>query len=354
MPAQTTFSSGTQEVVKVFFNSALLLGGSPVASGITFGNLPVNRQLLDINGTSLPASYTSGTVTISPSAFEGDVFPRTNGNQTITGSDLDQMGRFVAKIETPVSAGEFQRADCAPRSSLGDGQLKVTDWVQAGRYSIGGDGLQVVGGPTSEFPATNVPTSGSRVVSLANPSGFQGSIVVFPVSLQSQGDESALQFSISFDPAKFSYAGFGLGSNAVNATAFVNSSQASGGRVGVAMALPPGNTFTTGTREIARISLIPTAAGIGANAVSFADQPIVQVVSNPNADEISVGFVAGTANVALSWPTWAGDFSLQSSTNLILTGSWLNVVMSLQTNGSDVVASLPATNQERFFRLRYQ
>ncbi len=369
MPAQTTFSSGTQEAVKVFFNSALQLGGSQVASGITFGNLPVNRQLLDINGTSLQASYSNGTVTISPSAFEGDVFPRTNGNQSITAIDLDQLGRFIAKLETPVNSGEFQRADCAPRSALGDAQLKVTDWVQAGRYSIGSDGLQVVGGPALEVPATNGPASGSRVVSLASPSGFQGSMLVLPVNLQSQGDESALQFSVSFDPAKFSYAGSSLGSNATSATIFVNSSQIATGKVGIAMALPPGNTFTAGIRQIVNINLAPTAAGVGTNTVSFADQPIAQVVSNPNANEIGIGFVAGTVtvvelpllsithsgnNVELSWPTWAADFSLQSFTNVVPTGSWSNVVVGLQTNGSNFVVSLAATNQTRFFRLRYQ
>lgn len=367
MPAQTTFSSGTHELVSLFFNSALQLGGSPVASGITFGNLPVNRQLLDTNGTLLSASYTNGTVTIAPSAFEGDVFPRTNGNQSVTGLDLDQMGRFVARIDMPVTIGEFQRADCAPRSTLGDGQLKVTDWVQAGRYSIGGDSLQVVGGPTSEISPSNSPASAVRLISLGSPSGVQGSVILFPISLQSQGDECALQFSVSFDPVKFSYLGASPGSNAASATMFVNSSQAATGKLGIALSLPPGNTFAAGSREIANFRFTSTAAAVGINSVSFTDQPIALVASNPNATEVGVGFVSGTVsvvgppalaitqsatNVLLSWPDWAANFNLQSSTNLVSTGSWTEVLSGLQTNGPNVFVTAPATNQTRFFRLR--
>ena len=45
------------------------------------------------------------------------------------------VGRFVAGLESPDVGSEFQRADCAPRDTLGDGRMSIIDWAQAGRYA---------------------------------------------------------------------------------------------------------------------------------------------------------------------------------------------------------------------------
>ena len=48
----------------------------------------------------------------------------------------------------PVATNEFQRADCSPRGTKGDGVLAVDDFTQAGRYAAGLDQSQRAGGPT--------------------------------------------------------------------------------------------------------------------------------------------------------------------------------------------------------------
>jgi len=63
-------------------------------------------------------------------------------------TDWVEVGRFAAHLDIPMTPSEFQRADCAPRSTLGNGVLTVADWVQAGRYAVGLDPLTPAGGPT--------------------------------------------------------------------------------------------------------------------------------------------------------------------------------------------------------------
>jgi len=60
--------------------------------------------------------------------------------------------------------------------------------------------------------------------------------------------------------------------------------------------------------------------------------------------------VSGGTNVALTWPAFEPEFILESNTNLIST-NWLAVPQTpVPTNGSMTV-TLPATNDDLFFRL---
>ncbi len=47
---------------------------------------------------------------------------------------------------------DFQKADCAGRTTLGNGVLSISDWVQAGRYAASLDPLTPAGGPTAPNP----------------------------------------------------------------------------------------------------------------------------------------------------------------------------------------------------------
>jgi hypothetical protein len=83
------------------------------------------------------------------SGIEGDVSPRAQANGVVSVTDWVQVGRFVAGLDAASVGAEFQRADCAPRATLGDGRLTVSDWVQAGRYAAGLDSATAAAGPTS-------------------------------------------------------------------------------------------------------------------------------------------------------------------------------------------------------------
>ncbi|MFM2083178.1 MAG: hypothetical protein RL380_1869, partial [Verrucomicrobiota bacterium] len=130
-PAAGTFAAGTNELVLVTFN-VLVTTNNPITT-LTFGDSPTSRQISDVAAAPLAATYLSGDVSITAGDYEGDVTPRPNGDHNVTIVDWVQVGRYVAHLDTLTNGAEFQRADCAPADTAGDGQLKVTDWVQAGR-----------------------------------------------------------------------------------------------------------------------------------------------------------------------------------------------------------------------------
>lgn len=368
LPAQSAFTPGTQEVARVTFNSLNLLGSSSATSAVTFADSPILRELLSPQLQSLTAYYSNANVVVTPTVFEGDVSPRTNGNQTISTSDWLQIGQFVARFDAPVSANEFQRADCAPRASLGDGQLKVTDWVQAGRYLAGYDALAVVGGPFTETAPTNAGPSGSRQIRLIGPGVTAGQTVVVSVMLDAQGNENGAGFTLAFDPVEFTFGGVTVGNDAPGANLFANTALLGSGKLGIALSLSPGSTFTIGAKQLVKINL--SAAASGDFPLTLNDQIVTRCVSDALANELAVSFLNGSVsilstnqrptltiqqqgtNVVLSWPSWAADFMLQRlSDSTGLPGPWSNAPASLQTNANDVSATLPFTTQPAFFRL---
>src|SRR5437667_7047002 len=163
LPTGDTFPPGAQELVEVTFTAGLVTNAT--STTVSFGDQPVVRQVSDAAGHILAAKYTSGTVSIAAVVLEADVSPRPNGDKAVTVTDWVLIGRFAARLDSPTNSGEFQRADCAPRATLGDGRISITDWVQAGRYAAGLDPLTPVGGPTAAHASVPVKSSGPRPLS---------------------------------------------------------------------------------------------------------------------------------------------------------------------------------------------
>lgn len=70
----------------------------------------------------------------------------------------------------------------------------------------------------------------------------------------------------------------------------------------------------------------------------------------PVGPSIQSSFSSGNLN--LSWPASAGDFVLQTATNLTPPVTWSNVVATITTNGGTLNINLPTTNGQQFFRLK--
>ena len=64
--------------------------------------------------------------------FEGDL----NGDVRLTLEDWLAEGRICGATGRPPPGPSPVHADCAPRSTLGDADLTVIDWVQTGRYAL--------------------------------------------------------------------------------------------------------------------------------------------------------------------------------------------------------------------------
>lgn len=158
--------------------------------------------------TSTPTATPSATpsVTPTPLGFESDVAPRTAGDGTILTGDVVQMRRFVTGIDTTNPAtNEFQRADAAPRGSmgelLGDGLLGAGDVTQARRYATGLDPLTPAGGPIAAADHGWIldGPNGQRNFSpiRVNPANELGEV---SVDILPGTDISAALFILTFDP----------------------------------------------------------------------------------------------------------------------------------------------------------
>ena len=235
--------------------------------------------------------------------FEGDVSPRPLGNNSVSVADWVQVGRFVAGLDAVMNSGEFQRADCAPRAIGGNGVLSIADWTQAGRYAAGLDPLVEAWGPTEPISQT----LGARLSSLRNPmrviqligpgTVWQGTEFVVPVTLTSQGNENALGFSLTFDPARLAFRGVTLDAGLAGAFVQINTQAVAKGEFGMALANPTEQSFTQGNVPIAmlRFAAIGTA---GDAVVAFADAPVLREIVDPTATPLGASYASSLARIA--------------------------------------------------------
>ncbi len=331
LPAGQRFSAGTRELV--ILSAVLISGANATSTQVAFTDGPVVRRVTDVNGLTLITNFTPGIVTIAQGT-EGDVAPRPNGsNGTVTIADWVQTGRFAAGFDSVAAGSEYQRADTAPRSTFGNGAITISDWVQTGRYSAGLDPVAPAAGPTgptalnAEFglrsPDFNPfdwnrqsqvtellhsvirnPNSAidlqqqARVVRIVTASAVRGQEVTVPIEIDAQGNENAAGFSLSFTATQLSYVRAALGNDASTGTLNINTSQATAGRVGFALALPSGQSLTAGTKRILNVTFLLSTGSTGNSfPISFSDQPIAREVASANADILQTTFTAGSVAI---------------------------------------------------------
>lgn len=318
LPATQKFTAGTRQLVNVTFTIAA--NAQMMTTLIGFGDQPIAREVVNDTANVLPASYSPGSVMVTP-GYEADVSPRPNGNNngTVTIVDWVQVGRFAAGLDTAATGNEFQRADCAPKATLGDGKIGITDWVQAGRYAAGVDPVAAAGGPTT-------PISGflagddvrfSRTLSDATPSAgaattssarFVRALATniepersgtIAIELDATGDENALGFSLNFDAAQLQFISAVLGSGASGASLNVNTAQAVNGRVGMALALPTNQTFAAGRRQLIVVTLVAKAnANALETAVTLGDLPVGREIVDAVANALTATWSAVVVTLA--------------------------------------------------------
>jgi len=133
-----------------------------------------------------------------------------------------------------------------------------------------------------------------------------------PITLDATGNENALGFSVTFDPALFSLVGVGPGPDATAAMLITNDSQAAQGRVGVLVALNPGATWPAGARTLVLVTLRSAdGPSPAATAIGFGDSPTAREVSDSGANVLAATFT-GRAVVVKAIPvvTWAAPAAI--------------------------------------------
>ncbi|MGH9939435.1 MAG: SBBP repeat-containing protein, partial [Blastocatellia bacterium] len=326
LPPGDKFKLGIRQILVL--RAAALSGVNGITTTVNFTTQPTTQRATDVNNVTLNVSYTPGAVTIAQ-GFEGDVSPRpAGGNGAVTITDWTQTGRFAAGFDTAPAGGEFQRADTSPRSSLGDGAITIADWVQTGRYSAGLDPIVVAGGPTGpSFAESRIEDRGSRiaaendlqssifnlqssifdlqsqsrVVRVANINGQRGQQALVTIEIDALGTENALGFSLNFNPGDLTFVSAAEGPDAAGAMFNMNSMQAANGRVGVAMALPAGQTFTAGTKKLVTVTFtIPSGGTVTTIPVTFGDQPVAREVAGVNAEVLQTTWTPGAVVIGSS------------------------------------------------------
>lgn len=309
LPAGTSFAAGTKNLVVVTFTVANV--GSQTQTPIDFGDQPVGREVANATAETLATVFTPGSLAISP-GVEADVAKRPDGSYsgTVSIADWVQLGRFVAGIDTIAPGIEFQKADCAPRSTLGNGLVTVADWVQAGRYASGLDPQSSSGGPSA--PSTGTPLSLkdfymtnsveeegniSRAVRLTNAVQPVEDERIVTIELDAQGIENALGFSLMFDSEKFRFNSADSGTDAQFATLQVNRASASEGRIGIAIALPGGQSFHPGTNQVVTLRFARLRSSSEQIAVTFTDLPITRELVAVDASNLKASFEGPPAGI---------------------------------------------------------
>ncbi|PAW84588.1 MAG: hypothetical protein B9S33_11330 [Pedosphaera sp. Tous-C6FEB] len=302
----TTWSAGSNEVVFLHFTVAAGSGGASVP--LAFADGVVARQVSDVDAVEItPVLYVAGAVQVAaPGVLEGDVSPRPTGSGTVTVTDAIQISRFAAGLDSVTNfgvGGEFQRADVAPRASLGDGRLTVADAIQAQRYAAGLDPATTAGGPTGFGGAVAAAaaaklSTGARVVRVVGGNLVAGRANSVAVQVDAQGDEAGLSLSLAFDPAALTFVSATAGPGAGGGALVVNAARATSGRVGLVLMLPAGSSLAAGTRDV--VTLTFNVTGRGATSIQVAgDLPVVREVADTNANVLGASFVGASFNIVL-------------------------------------------------------
>ena len=379
LPAGAVFKTGTQVVANVTFTLALITNTTFATVG--FSNQVMRSQVVDAHANPLPATFAGGVVTITPTPIAGDVWPRPNGDEAVTVSDWVLEGRYVAKLDYPTNAGEFERADCAPRATGGDNAITVADWVQVGRYLAGLDPVTPAGTNHGPFgvhpdiraqqdpPAAPLDNDQPRQVRVQNAVILPGEAGTVAVVLEALGDENAVAFSLAFDPSALAYNGASSGSGANGASFNLNDAQAADGQLGFALALEPGATFPSGGQQLATIGFSAWPSASGSYPLVLTSLPVAREVSDANAAaQTNVSYINGSVlippppslsialsgqAIRLSWPLWATNFVLERASGQLSPGrNWSSLGTAPGVTANANVFTLPLSATNTFYRLR--
>jgi hypothetical protein len=365
-----------------YFNGVPVDGGTSsllTLNGVAITNVGDYRCVITNNygsATSLVATLVVDGV--GTGGFEADIMPEPNGDNAVTISDWVKVGRLVAGLDAVLNSSEFQRVDCAPRMvgtnlTLGDGRLTVADWTEAGRYAAGLDALTPAGGPTQPVvgplvkPLGFTPKTVGRNLTVSSLTAWRGAQIEVPVLLSgAQGDENALGFSLTFDPARLAYMGVTLGKDATGASLVPNAVRANDGVLGLALALPVNQSLGSGLLEMARVRFAVVGAA-GSVGLQLTDAPVVCELVDTVANTLPMALINGVVQIVpqpgfasvrllpgggleilLSGPSGQACL-LQASTNLV---DW--VTLSTNVLGSAPLPLVDATapaGKCRFYRL---
>ena len=116
------------------------------------------------------------------------------------------------------------------------------------------------------------------------------------VELISQGNENSVGFSLGYDANLAFNPQVSLGADSGIGSLIVNNSQA--GRLGVILALPAGQSFAAGTRQLVKITFNTAATTLFSTPLAFSDSPVIRKIADANAGGLPASYSDGVISFA--------------------------------------------------------
>jgi hypothetical protein len=322
--------------------------------------------------------------------LEGDV---SGTNNSVSAQDWSVIGIFAAQLRTPTNECQFQHADCWGNDAqgqplpCGDGCIDISDWTRAGLYAgqlTNIAPLVQVCGPTW-FSCGNSPmgfaqspggdsgnglaASPGRTLIVSNMTVAPGETNWLQIHLDAQGDENALQFSLSYETNLLTYVTNRIAETFVALRA-VNTNNLSLGQIGFSCGLDSLEVLPPGLQVVVEVAFRATQTSEPISAsVTVGDEPTRRKIVDYFGNTLPVEYQNGTVTIT----TGGGSVAFQAITLLgggqvSLTllgepGSILDLEGSLDLSNWDLITTLtnvsgtvqytdtvPAGSPQRFYR----
>ena len=254
----------------------------------------------------------------TPCNCEGNVASRLNGDHVFLSNDSQQEQNFVAGLAVPDPGNEFQRADAAPETTLGDGCLKADDIQQVENYVAVLDPIRASGGPTKlALPincappnpyedgrpavagesATPVPGP-ERGVRIGPATGRRGQTVTVPVLMNLRVGETATVFTLEYDAARLSNPRVALGTN-LHPTTMLTANTTQPGKIGIVVSTLAAS-FVTLPIELPFVLVtfdVRGTAAVGQAPIRITSSIAIQSVADRSANLVPTRFTDGNISI---------------------------------------------------------
>jgi Concanavalin A-like lectin/glucanases superfamily/Cohesin domain/Carboxypeptidase regulatory-like domain len=314
-------------------NATVTLSGGTNATATTdangnyiFNNLPSNQNYtvsLNLNGytftqtsislNSVNANVSNADFTTAFVHYEGDIAGRSTGDGAVDVLDFISLRRIRANLEPrPANGGEWQRASIAPRSQLGSVFLGQNDENQMLDYILGIDPLTLVGGPSipsgglaDELKLVQIKSNESTAsiapaqINAVNATASNGAVSV-PLVLNSDGNTTAVQFTVTYDATKLTLASV---TTATQDNAVARNTSTPGKVSVLAYRVLGGMIGFPPNTELLRLNFTVNQGATGTTPIAFTDTPTAPLAADPQGNAVVLN--NSPATVTLTGPTAA-------------------------------------------------
>jgi len=253
--------------------SQTVTNGNSVTFTASAGGSPATVQWW-YDATNLISGATSTTLTFVANAGSGGYYSAVFSNaagSAATAPALLTVDNPVFLTQEPQSVTTNLGANVTLSGAAGGDAPIAFQWQF--------DGTNIAGATNADLLLSDVQlaNAGNYVLLATNAYGWAGSTnavlsivstlqavntnvagagtVTVPVDLIATGNESALEFSLDFNPTVLTFAGIKAGSGASGAAFTPNTNQAASGQIGMLLGYI-GSTFSAGTQEIVDVTFV--------------------------------------------------------------------------------------------------